>query len=141
MIRRAQMTDIEDIVTMGREVFERSAYAGVLGEFDEHDARMALVRFIADAKYSLVLVSESKGVLDGFIVATTCHLPFASKGYVSDVALCSTGGQGLRLLLKVREWARERGMATIFGNGFGDERTDRLYVAIGLKRVGGLFMG
>lgn len=141
MIQQARMKDIEDIVDMGRTMFEASAYSAHLGDFDEMDAKTALARYIADRKQSLVLVNETQGLVDGFIVATTCFMPFSTRGYVSDVAFCSNGGRGVKLLREVMSWARKSGKACMFANGFGDPRTDKLYEAVGLKRVGGLYIG
>jgi GNAT superfamily N-acetyltransferase len=139
MIRRANMGDITAIVEIGRAAYEKSAYAHLFGAFNEYEAKMELVRYVGDVRDSLVLVCERTVGIDGFIVMTTCRLPFSSLCYASDVAFCSKGGRGVALLREARKWAKRREMPLMLGNGFGDARTDALYQRLGLQRAGGLY--
>jgi hypothetical protein len=72
---------------------------------------------------------------------TTCRLPFASKCYASDVAFVARGLRGAALLKRVKRVGGGARAPVMFANGYGDERVDQLYQAVGLKRVGGIYMG
>lgn len=138
MIRKATFDDVDAIVALGAEEFARSPYSFRF-RFDQYEAKVQLARCIADPRDCLVLVSESGGRVDGFVVAGTFQLPFATQRYVSDIALVSEGGSGLWLLRRMVKWARSHQLPVMVN--CLTQGLMRGYISSGLTPVGQLFVG
>jgi len=121
-IRRAQQSDLDQLVTLWQELAE--LHAELLPEFalapdKEQSVRAHLVELLRDDN-ERVFVAEENGALIGFINGAVRENPpvFAERyiGYIADAIVSARSrrrGVGEQLVSTINAWFRERGIRII----------------------------
>lgn len=141
MIRKAILEDMEALIKLGRKAHQTSpTYRDV--PMDETKCRMLVINSLAD-KDSVILVAERNGRVTGFLIGIAEELFFSRKKYATDLMVYSDrSGEAAQLIRRFHFWAKQRGcVEVIMGTSFGGslERTEPLYDALGMKRIGSMY--
>lgn len=141
MIRKATLEDMETLIRLGKKAHEDSPTYRLV-PLDETKCRLLVINSLAD-KDSVILVSERRGRVTGFLIGVAEELFFSRKKYATDLMVYSDkSGEAAQLIRRFHSWAKQRGcVEVIMGTSFGGnlERTEPLYDALGMKRVGSMY--
>jgi len=143
MIRPATPQDIPALLALGRAMHAESWY-GYL-PFDEQKLSGLLARLIGGEGF--VEVYETEGHVNGVMVGAISEMWFCRAGIACDLALFVYPGRrgsiaACRLTQRFIEWARAHGAAEVcmaVSTGVRIQETGRLYEALGLTHVGGIY--
>ncbi len=141
MIRKAKMTDIGQMVALGKEMHQESLYRKY--EFDELKVVIMLGNMIKDPN-AIVLVSEVAGAIEGGMVGFVTPAYFGPETQAFDMALFVSkdkrhGTTGLKLIKAFAEAAEQLGASqVVLGNSTGicKEGVMSLYERAGFHHVG-----
>lgn len=135
MIRPATLSDIDQVLILGRRFFEATEYADFI-EFSE-DATRATVEHLINDDNGILLVlddGEIKGIIGALIY------PFYMSGELTGQELfwwCEEAGSGLDMLNALENAAQEAGAKTftmLSLDKLTPERLDKIYLAKGYTR-------
>lgn len=139
MIRQATTSDLDNILALCRMAHAHSPYRDI--ELDEdHIRRMALLAIVMP--HFCVFVSEQNGELEGLVVGGINQNAFGILTASDLITYTLKPGAGVHLYSRFLRWARKSPAALItVTNSFGNEKFDNFLRNVGLKRVGGMFIG
>ena len=136
MIRRAEVDDIERIIQMGMR-FLRSHYAEVLDD-PSAEAMSATIAQIDSSPDGAIFVSEHGHDVSGFIAMMVYPHPFSGERLAGEVGWWvepeSRGIDGMRLLRRAEEWARDKGAKKIVMVS-PNARVDAFYERLGYRPI------
>jgi hypothetical protein len=138
MIRQATMNDIEAMITLGKAVLVGSANSEMT--VDDNKCRRNMAMMIASKQFFSV-VSECDGKVNGFMFGMVESMFFTNVKYATDIAIVANSGGSL-MIKRFLVWAKLQGAKSVmFGisTGIDTDRTGKLYEALGLKHVGGIY--
>lgn len=141
MIRSATIEDFPQWFDLAKRLRDQTPYADI--EFDRAMIARLYGRCIA-SRLGCVLVSTHGGRLTGTIVGVAQELWWSRRKYATDLLFFSErAGDGFRLLKSFQDWAWSvpsvEEVTLGQSSGIDVERTEKLYLRAGLKKVGGLF--
>jgi len=146
MIRRAQKSDIPEIIRLSETMHMESRYRTL----PYNGAKFAdlIGKLIANSD-GLVVVAEKDGQLIGAIAGMVVENYFADARIAYEFGLYVEPAQrgtlaGYRLAKSYVDWATEKGADQIdmgITTGITEERTGKMYERLGLKHVGIIFSG
>ena len=141
MIRRGNINDLEHIVTLLTELHDASDEAYI--PINQVESRSLFLNMMI-SKASAVIVSENDGVLDGVMLCVTDSFFYNSKRKVAtDLATyAKKPGVGAGLIKAFIKWATDKKVDRIMlgtSSNLDPERVDRLYLRVGLTKIGGLY--
>ena len=145
MIRQARIADMDALMELAREAKEESpVYRDI--PLDEPKVRRTGAMMISSALHWAGVI-ETNGKVEGALLGHTATLFFSSKKQASDFFFYvrePARGHAPALIRAFFTWAAERPGVGMIGlsNSFGVEieRTESLYSAMGLRRIGGIWL-
>lgn len=150
MIRTAEQTDLDKILTLTKRCGKHMAKAGIF-QWNDHYPNRAV--FEKDYKGGNLYVLELSGNLIGCVAISTCKdkeykacswlIPDSLHLYVHRLAVDPSQqgkGHARRLMDFVELWAKERGCASVRLDTFSKNvRNQRFYERRGYKRLGNIY--
>ncbi len=139
MIREAKITDLDKILELGQKAHEHSPYKELSCD-SEHIRRLALLA-ITMPHFCAFLAEEQDQVI-GMVVGGVNQNAFGMLTASDLITYTAKPGPGAHLYSRFVQWARKTPAVLItVSNSFENEKFDIFLSNIGLKRVGGLFIG
>lgn len=144
-VRVPRHEDIEIVLGMGASMHEESAYSFL--PFDRDKVRRLFTNYITAPTTYGGFVAEDHGVVVGMIGGYISDYFFCDEKVACDMVLFVDpryrgGRTALRLLRAFEQWAIEQGaqeMCLGVSTNVNITGTGRLYEAMGLTHVGGLY--
>lgn len=144
-IRIGSISDIKDIVTLGRELLEQSVYRDVKPDWPAF--QLLVANMMGSSKGTVLLVVDDNDRPQGFLLGMIDTLFFSRDRYGTDLALYVREGYrnlAPMLLKRFITWAkskpRVKHITMGLASGIGDpSRVGRMYEALGLSQVGGIY--
>lgn len=134
MIRPATVSDIPQIMALGKEFADEAGVTARVGWDDAHVE--ALLQNMIESDEGILLVSE-----DGMIGGAVYPHPFSGRRVFVEMFWRARDGNGLALLKAAEDAARERGASQSIMVAMDDmDRTRRLYKALGYAPIEAQFM-
>lgn len=136
MIRDAKLSDIDQILILGKHFYDATEY-GELMEFSV-DATTKTIEHLINDESGILLVSDDDGDLKG--MASALIYPFYMTAELTGQELfwwCEDKGQGMALLDALEDKAKEKGAKTfsmISLDNLTPERLDKIYLEKGYTR-------
>lgn len=152
-VRAAKFSDIPGVIKVMIDAHERSVYAQT-AEFDREDAKQLMARSIQRHGHknmggTLVLVSETDGVIQGFMIAMLDQVyPCLKQMVATDLLFILTEQADARdarhMLKAIEEWAEANPKVIelrlgVMGAISDWERASKLYRRLGFEQCGGIF--
>ncbi len=152
-VRAAKFVDIPQMVLLLEEGYRRSIYAGK-ATFDDQEANQLIRRALPRHGHtnnggSMVMVSESNGMVDGLMIGLLDNVyPCLKELVATDLLFIqaehANPRDGVLMLKNLIAWAEANprvieihlGVASTVGDW---ERTAQLYERLGLERCGAMF--
>lgn len=140
MVKRIKdIRRLQEIVNYGRKWYEKSIY-NTIG-FDENVSRETIRAGICYPTQAL-WVSETDGVIQGFLLGGLCSFPFSKKNYATDILFCADA-EGAKLFSAFQSWAIDQKAILLqmgVTSGIGDpEAIGKFYKINGFSHVGGIY--
>ena len=137
--RKATHNDTKNIVDFLQRYHEDGSNLSDI-PFDRGTMARAIDHYIAYPKH-VVFIHEKDGEIKGVLAASVEPFMFnAKRKWATDLLNVAEEG-GLWLIKKFLKWAELYKVDRVFmGISTGIERSERLYEAVGLERVGGFYM-
>ena len=144
MIREATVEDLDFMVASGSLMAKEGHYS-IYG-FNADKTR-AVIEHMINAENGFVVVSESDGVLKGWMLASCSEQWFSNDKVAYDLVLYFLpeyrgGSDAFRMVKAYREWAEGQGATEIrigTTTGVNEDRTARLYEKAGFESFGKIF--
>jgi len=145
-IRIADIPDIEEICTLGRELLAQSVYADI--KPDESKFRLFVAGLMGNKAGTVLVVVDDNDKPQGFMIGMIDELFFSRQRMATDLAVYVREGYrhlAPRMFREFIKWAESKArVAQItlgISSGIGDaERVGRMYENLGLSQVGGIFV-
>lgn len=139
MIRQATIDDLDNILALCRMAHQDSPYKAIALD-EEHIRRLALLA-ITMPNFCVFLSVGSEGVT-GLVVGGVNHNAFGIMTASDLITYTLKPGSGIHLYTRFLKWARQSPAELItVTNSFGNEKFDNFLRNVGLKQVGGMFIG
>lgn len=144
MIREASLKDIQELVTFLTPFHDEGGYKDI--SIDRKVCAENLRTMLSSNMHKIWLVQRDGEICAALGVVST-ELWFSKRHYATNLFLCANSkGRGSAgfLLRKFKRWVDSRPLIKDVTLGItseiGDfERVEKLYQAVGFKRLGGLF--
>jgi len=144
-IRVPRHEDIEVVVDLGASMHQESAYAFL--PFDRDKVRKLFTSYVTSPEIYGGFVADDNGILAGMIGGYISDYFFCDEKVACDMVLFVDpryrgGRTALRLLRAFRQWAVEQGAQELclgVSTNVNTASTGRLYEAMGMTHVGGLY--
>jgi hypothetical protein len=108
--------------------------------FDRYSMTKCIEYYIGMPKH-LALVNVEKGAITGCLLGSIEPFMFNKKKFWATDLLNVASSGGLWLTKHFLKWAKMHKVErVIMGVSTNDERSDRLYEALGMQRTGGMYM-
>lgn len=142
MIRRATLSDIPDLLALGRKMHAESWYSYL--DYDVEKIASVLELLLKDG---FLCVHEMEGVIVGGMAGCLSQFWFCRELMAHDLALFVEPGRrggiaAARLVQAFIVWARDRGAQEVslaVSTGVMIRETGELFEAMGLRHVGGVY--
>lgn len=144
-IRNGTIEDIEQIIDLGKVMYEESLHYGKLN-FDEDKVRQ-LLEWAIEAYEGILIVADDNGKIAGGFLGCIGPLWFSTDPVAHDMAIFlhpdyRHGGLGVKILKEAIVIAKQKGVfAFLVSNatGYESERVEKLFEFVGMKRLGGVY--
>lgn len=139
MIRDATTEDLDAMLELSRQAHRASPYRDVPSDQD-YVRRMALVAITMPN--FCAFVSDEDGEITGLMVGCVKPNAFGMLTASDVIVYASKPGSGVKLFSRFIRWAKTMPANLItVTSSFGNEKFDHYLDNIGMKRIGGLFIG
>lgn len=146
-VREGRIQDLAQIVVLAKELLEQSpAYAGL--NMNEIKFKRTVSMLMASKLGAVFVITDADDVAQGFIMGVADDLFFTDGRYVTDMAVYareSARAFGGFMVKRFIKWAKSQSAVKIIpmgiSSGMGDvDRVGKMYEALGMRRVGGLYI-
>jgi hypothetical protein len=144
MIRTAEQADVQKIADFLVEARKESPYYSRY-DYDRRRGEAMIYNMMGNPK-GVCFINEIDGEIVGVIMGELLPDLFTT-GYIAVMHFAyAKRGSGLSLIKRFQRWASDWPQATTWfaSTSFGGEKADlseRLFIALGMKRIGAQFVG
>jgi len=145
-VREGDTDDISGIIELLKELHVESVFKDV--PFSDSTTRQFILTMMGIKDGTILVVADDKDRPQGVMIGMIDSLFFSKKRYATDVVFYvrdAAAQQAPWMVKRFRRWAKGRpGVYKLMmgiSSGIDNEgRTEQLYEALGLEKIGGLFI-